>query len=29
MKKIYLYCLIGLCSPVESLATGNLGMVRS
>lgn len=26
MSQIYLFCIIGLCSPVESLTTGNLGM---
>ena len=27
MGQIYLFCIIGLCSPIKSLTTGNLGLV--
>ena len=29
MKKVYIVCLIGLCTPIGSEPTGNIGMVSS
>ena len=28
MGQIYLFCIMGLCSPMKQLTTGNLGLVR-